>query len=601
MKIHWLLSYLKPYKKAFLLSGAANFFSAVFGVVSISMVVPFLGILFFSSGKIFNHPGAFTLSFAYISDWLKYAFTSFAAGHSKLQAIFILTVAIVVATCLRSGLAFLAKRRQIGYRVDIAKKLRNRMLDGILERDYVDFKETRRGDLISRFSSDLNQFEFAVLSSVETFFRAPVLLFVYLFALYSLHFVFSLLVTGLLAVGSVLVVWSGRRLKATSLTGQQRIGALLSSLAETLEGIKIVKAYGIEQQRKKQFQKDNEQYSRNLEQIMHRRAMSGPVADAISVVGVAAIVTLGSYWVVRGSLSAEAFIAYLALLTQTVAPMKGLVAAYYSFQRGSALHQRLQEMINPGAQIINIPNARKVDGLHHSIEFRNVSFAYQQQLVLQQISLQFPRNALVAIVGASGGGKSTLVDLIPRYLEVTQGQIFWDRCDIRELDVMSLRHMVGYVNQEPILFRDTIINNIRCGLKCPDEAAIQAAKLAFAHDFISRQPQGYQTLLSDRGESLSLGERQRISIARALLKNPPVLILDEPTSALDIHAEKLVNKALDKLMENRTTIVIAHKLSTIAHADIIYVMEQGTICERGNHESLMRKKGLYFEMVSSSA
>lgn len=563
------------------------------------MVVPFLGILFLGNGKIIAHPGEFGLSFAYIAKWLKYQFSLFTHEHSALKAIVLLTVAVVIATLLRSLFSYFAKRWQIRYRVKITKSLRNSMLDGILMRDYVDFKQQRRGDLVSRFSSDLNQFEFSVLSSVETFFRSPILLLVYLFALFSLHFYFSLLVLVLMAVGAILVVWSGRQLRQASLSGQRRIGSLLSSLTETLEGIKIVKAFGIEQHRKEQFYADNEQYSATLEHVLLRRALASPVTDGISVVGVALIIALGSYLVVDGELSAEAFIAYLALLTQIISPLKGLVNAYYGFQRGSALHERLQEMMNPGAQIMNLPEAKQVVGLKGDIRFEQVSFRYEDQEVLSNISLRIPHGATVAFVGASGGGKSTLVDLIPRYLEVSSGKILWDGTDIRQLDVVSLRSQVGYVNQEPILFHDTIYNNLLCGSESSYEEVIAAAKMAYAHDFIEALPQGYQTWLSDRGESLSLGERQRLSIARALIKNPPVLILDEPTSSLDTGAEKLVNKALKVLMENRTSIVIAHKLATIQHADIIYVMDKGTILECGTHKSLLAKKGVYFDLATN--
>ncbi len=563
------------------------------------MVVPFLGILFLGNGKIIAHPGEFSLSFAYIARWLKYQFSVFTHEHSALKAIVLLTVAVVIATLLRSLFSYFAKRWQIRYRVKITKSLRNSMLDGILMRDYVDFKQQRRGDLVSRFSSDLNQFEFSVLSSVETFFRSPILLLVYLFALFSLHFYFSLLVLVLMAVGAILVVWSGRQLRQASLSGQRRIGSLLSSLTETLEGIKIVKAFGIEQHRKEQFYADNEQYSATLEHVLLRRALASPVTDGISVVGVALIIALGSYLVVDGELSAEAFIAYLALLTQIISPLKGLVNAYYGFQRGSALHERLQEMMNPGAQIMNLPEAKQVVGLKGDIRFEQVSFRYEDQEVLSNISLRIPHGATVAFVGASGGGKSTLVDLIPRYLEASSGKILWDGTDIRQLDVVSLRSQVGYVNQEPILFHDTIYNNLLCGSESSYEEVIAAAKMAYAHDFIEALPQGYQTWLSDRGESLSLGERQRLSIARALIKNPPVLILDEPTSSLDTGAEKLVNKALKVLMENRTSIVIAHKLATIQHADIIYVMDKGTILECGTHKSLLAKKGVYFDLATN--
>ncbi|MFO7940821.1 MAG: ABC transporter ATP-binding protein [Bacteroidales bacterium] len=600
MKTHfWLLHYLRPYKKAFFLSGLANFLSALFGVLSISMVVPFLGILFLGNGKIFNHPGSFSFSFEYVANWLKYQFSLFTQEHSPLRAILFLTLAVVVATLFRSLFAYFSRRWQIRYRIHITKKLRNKMLDGILQRDYVDFKQQRRGDLVSRFSSDLNQFEFSVLSSVETFFRAPVMLLVYLFALFTLHFYFSLLVLVLMVMGAILLVWSGRRLKQASLSGQRRIGSLLSSLTETLEGIKIVKAFGIERQRKQQFRHDNDQYSATLQHVLLRRALAGPVTDGISVLGMALIIGLGSYLVVDEQLSAEAFIAYLALLTQVVGPLKSLVNAYYGLQRGSALHERLQEMMNPGAHIVNVPHAPIVKNLQQGIRFRKVSFRYQNQEVLTDISLQIPRGATVAFVGPSGGGKSTLVDLIPRYLEASSGKILWDDTDIRQLDVVTLRRQVGYVNQEPILFHDTIYNNLLCGAGCNEDAVIQAAKMAYAHDFIQALPHGYQTWLSDRGESLSLGERQRLSIARALIKNPPVLILDEPTSSLDSAAEKLVNKALKVLMENRTTIVIAHKLSTITHADIIYVMDKGTILESGTHNSLMDQKGVYFELTTN--
>jgi len=600
MKIHsWLFRYLRPYKKAFLLSSLGNFLSALFGVVSVSMVVPFLGVLFLGNGNIVAHPGDFSLSFAYAANWLKYRFSLLTQEHSAIEAIVLLTLAIVMATLLRSLFSYFAKRWQIRYRIRITKNLRESMLEGILMRDYVDFKQQRRGDLVSRFSSDLNQFEFSVLSSVETFFRAPILLFVYLFALFSVHFYFSVLVLVLMAMGAILVVWSGRQLREASLFGQRRIGSLLSSLTETLEGIKIVKAFGIEQHRKDQFHADNEQYSTTLEHVLLRRALAGPVTDGISVLGVALIIGMGSYLVLDKQLSPEAFIAYLALLTQIVSPLKGLVNAYYGFQRGSALHERLQEMMNPGAKIMNVPQAKPVLGLTEEIRFEEVTFRYQNQQVLTNISLRIPRGATVAFVGPSGGGKSTLVDLIPRYLEASFGKILWDDTDIRQLEVESLRSQVGYVNQEPILFHDTVYNNLLCGSDRSNEEVIAAAKMAYAHNFIESLPQGYQTWLSDRGESLSLGERQRLSIARALLKNPPVLILDEPTSSLDTGAEKLVNKALKVLMANRTSIVIAHKFSTIQHADIIYVMDKGTILEQGTHKLLMAQKGVYFDLATN--
>jgi subfamily B ATP-binding cassette protein MsbA len=453
---------------------------------------------------------------------------------------------------------------------------------------------------MSKLTNDLQDVEYSTISFLETFFREPVLIILYLFAMIKLSPELSLFLLLFLPVAGLIIGRIGRSLKKVSTRVQEKLGDILSTIEETLGGIRVVKAFNAEEQQQQKFLKENYDLYRIKNKANRRRDLASPVSETMGILAVCCVLYYGGRLVLKQefSLNGPDFLTYIAIFTQIINPLKAFSSASYNIQKGAASIERIQQLIHIEETIREIDSPIRTNEFKSSIAFRQVDFAYQDTQILQDINLIIEKGKTVALVGSSGAGKSTLADLVPRFHDVTSGEILLDGIDIKSYALHDLRNLMGIVTQEPILFNDTIAANIALANPAASLADIEkAARIANAHDFITRKEAGYLTNIGDRGSKLSGGERQRLTIARAVLKNPPILILDEATSSLDTESEKLVQDAINNLMKDRTSIVIAHRLSTVRHADEIVVLQKGRIAERGKHDKLISLDGIYSKLV----
>jgi subfamily B ATP-binding cassette protein MsbA len=478
--------------------------------------------------------------------------------------------------------------------------MRNEMFQKILQLPIGYFSDQRKGDIMSRLTNDLQDVEFSTISFLETFFREPITIGLYLFWMIMLSPELSLFLLIFLPVAGLIIGRIGRSLKKVSTRVQEKLGDILSTIEETLGGIRVVKGFNAEQQQIVRFKTENEKLLEIKNSANRRRDLASPVSETLGILAVCCVLYYGGRLVLGHSftLSGPDFLTYIAIFTQIINPLKSFSSASYNIQRGAASIERIQSLISEKETVVEAVKPVPLTGFNHSLEFRNVSFSYGDKQVLHNINLKLEKGKTIALVGSSGSGKSTLADMIPRFHDVTSGELLIDGVNIKDYKISDVRKLMGIVTQEPILFNDTIANNIALGsLGTPRASIEQAAKIANAHNYIIQKEEGYDTNIGDRGTKLSGGERQRLTIARAVLKNPPILILDEATSSLDTESERLVQDALDNLMHDRTSIVIAHRLSTVRHADEIIVLNKGTIAERGRHEELIAKDGIYRKLV----
>ena len=478
----------------------------------------------------------------------------------------------------------------------VVRDIRNQVYDKIMILPIGYFTETRKGDVISRMTGDVQEIETSIVTSLEMLFRDPFQVILYLSALFYMSTSLTLFVIVLLPISGYIIGRLGRTLKQTSLKGQHKMGELLSMTEETLGGLRIIKAFNAEKRMTNRFLSLNSLYTKIMVRIQRRRFLASPVSEFLGTVVMIIIMVYGATIVIAGTgrLNPEEFIAYLMLFYLIIAPSKSFSSAMYNVQKGLASVERIQEVLEAPSKITEKEGARSIHTFKYAIEFKNVSFSYDHVEVLSNINLVINKGKTVALVGQSGSGKSTLADLLPRFYDVQQGDILIDGVSLKDCKIRDLRALMGNVNQDPILFNDTFFNNISFGVEnATAEDVIKAAKVANAHEFIAASKFGYYSKIGDRGSKLSGGQRQRISIARAVLKNPPIMILDEATSALDTESERLVQDALSKLMKSRTSLVIAHRLSTIQFADEIFVLHEGRIVERGKHEALLNDDGYY--------
>jgi len=462
------------------------------------------------------------------------------------------------------------------------------------------FTEKRKGDLISRMTNDINEIEYSVIGTMEGLIKDPINILFILFSLVFLSPQLSLFLLIFLPLTGFIIGRISRSLKKQSNAAAIKYGESMSILEETLSGLRVIKAFNAESLLQNRFHNTNDELFHVKNKMIYRRDLASPLSEFLGVLVLCGILLFGGSLILNGGLglTPSGFITYIALFSQIINPAKSLSTAFYNMQKGAAAIQRIEEILRAEITVEENPNGKKLPSFNHSIEFKNVCFAYNEFVILKNINLRIEKGKTIALVGSSGAGKSTLVDLVPRFHDVSGGELLIDGVNIKEYYLQSIRNLMGIVTQEPILFNDTIANNIALGKQnASNEEIVNAAKIANAHSFITNKDEGYNTNIGDRGTKLSGGERQRLTIARAVLKNPPILILDEATSSLDTESERLVQDAINNLMQDRTSIVIAHRLSTVRHADEIIVLQKGEIAERGTHDELITQKGIYKRLV----
>jgi ABC-type multidrug transport system fused ATPase/permease subunit len=595
-----IFSYIKKYPKLVFGYFSLNILSALFSVVSLAMLAPFLTLIFGLQQAGAIQPSRFRLG--HLTDLLYSQLSPLTSDDKgKITALAIICIIVVTAIVLKNVFLYCSLYLLTPIRNSIINDMRTDMFQKILELPVGFFNEQRKGDIMSRLTNDLQDVEFSTISFLESFFREPILITFYLFAMISLSPELSLFLLLFLPIAGLVIGRIGRSLKKVSTGVQEKLGEILSTIEETLGGIRVVKAFNAEQQQLGRFVKENTELFTIKNRAIRRRDLASPVSETLGIVAVCAVLYYGGSLVLNHnfSLSGPDFLTFIAIFTQVINPLKAFSTASYNIQRGAASIERIRRLITEEQTIQEDPNPIHIHSFNDEIELRNVVFAYPDKTILNKINLTIKKGQTVALVGSSGAGKSTLADLIPRFHDASSGEVLIDGIDIKKYAIKDLRNLMGIVTQDPILFNESVKANIALGnLSASPESIIDAAKIANAHNFILNKEDGYDTQVGDRGSKLSGGERQRITIARAVLKNPPILILDEATSSLDTESEKWVQDAINNLMKDRTSIVIAHRLSTVRHADEIIVLHEGKIAERGKHEDLIQQNGIYNKLVT---
>ncbi|HXS37149.1 MAG TPA: ABC transporter ATP-binding protein [Flavipsychrobacter sp.] len=593
-KISRLLRYLGEYKIQIALYFITNLLGVIFAIFSFSMLAPVLQLLFGGSGQTqIKHDGNPVTE---INNFL----ITYILHGDKLRALTYVVAIVIIATILKNLFLYISVYILNPLRNAVLRRLRNELFTKTLSLPIGFFTEEKKGDLISRMTNDINEVELSIMSVLEVFIREPITIILVLGYMLSISIHLTLFLLLFLPISGYIIGRVGKSLKKPSGEAQEQLGLMLGVIDETLVGMRVVKAFNAEKHQHSRFMRINNVLYRIRNKIAARRELGSPLSETLGVIVVSVILWYGGKLIFSGhsSLTGPWFIVYIGLFYQLINPLKNLSAAFYNVQKGTAAIDRIEHLLNVENNLTEIPNAKSIKTFNNVIELKNVTFAYGDKPILKGIDLTIEKGKTVALVGASGAGKSTLVDLIPRFHDVTDGAILIDGVDIREYKLDDLRRLMGVVSQDPILFNDTIYNNITLGTGGADQQRVEeAARIAHAHDFIIQKSDGYQTTVGDRGSKLSGGERQRVTIARAVLKNPPILILDEATSSLDTQSERIVQDAINKLMQNRTCIVIAHRLSTVQHADEIVVLEKGRVVERGTHACLIEKNGIYKRLV----
>lgn len=574
-------------------------FGILFSVTNVALVVPMVEMLFgYTQNKIaaVHALPVFSLSIDYLRDSFNYYFLYIIRQHGPMNALLFICILIIVSVILTNFFRYLERMVASRIKVDIVKNMRMHIFRNVSDLHIGYFNTNRKGDLISRFTNDVSEVENAVVNSLKFVMKEPLTIIVYFGVLFFISVKLTLFTLLLLPITGGILAEIIKRLKRKALQSQQSLGRIVNILDETFSGMRVVKAFNARLFILKKIDAETSYHRKVNLSIARKNELASPVSETLGVMIVAGILFFGGSLVLgeNSTLTPGAFLMFLGLFAQVIQPAKNFSNGITSVQKGTVSAQRIFEVIDTIPLIQNKPRAKILEQFEQEIEFRNVNFAYDKDHVLRNINLKIKKGKTVALVGPSGGGKSTLADLVPRFYDPAQGEVLLDGIPLTDYEIESLRRQMGVVTQESILFNDTIFNNIAFGKEnVREEDVIQAAKVANAHDFIMQTENGYQTTIGERGSKLSGGQRQRLSIARAVLKNPPILILDEATSALDSESERLVQDALNNLMMNRTSIVIAHRLSTIQHADEIVVIQNGQIIERGRHDELIRQSGLY--------
>lgn len=590
-----ILHYVKPYSGSVALNILFNILGIVFSLFSFSMIVPFLNILFNPDKLVMVRP-EFAFNSDTLLDTLNYCVSYMIINYGQSTALIGICVMLVTAFMLRNLNTYLALYFMVGARTGTLKDIRNDLYKKIMILPLSFYSRNKKGDIMARITTDVQEIEVSIISYLDVFIKDPVTIIAYFLFMLGISWKLTVFVLILLPLAGIIIGKIGKSLKKDSIDGQRRFAGMIATIEETIGGLRIIKAFNAIGYSGKKFNEQNEEYTRVVRYVNRKRDLSSPMSEFMSSIVIAIVLWFGSTLILDGNstVTAANFIAYIVIFSQIISPAKSFSQGFYCLQKGMASADRIFEILDAEEVIVEKENAVSIKEFNDTVVYDNVSFRYGENDVLKNIDLSISKGKMVALVGESGGGKSTMVDLLPRFYDVCRGSIKIDGTDIRDFKISDVRGLMGIVTQESILFNDTVFNNIAFGMEnATREAVIEAAKVANAHEFIMQLENGYDTIIGDRGMNLSGGQRQRLSIARAVLKNPPILILDEATSALDTESERLVQEALAKVMSNRTSIVIAHRLSTIQNADEIIVLVKGKIVERGKHDELIAKGGVY--------
>lgn len=595
-----IFRYILPYKGLALLNIVFHGLSTIFSLFSFAMVIPFLGILFGTQDLVTTKPELILSSIDSIKNYFYFWLSHIIIDKGPSFALLALGLLVIIFTFFKTLTWYLANHYMVPIRNGVVRDIRNQLFKKVSGLPMGYFSDEKKGNIMARMTNDVQEIEWSIMSSLEMLFRDPIKIIFFLTTLLIMSWKLTIFVFILLPIVGIVIGGVGKTLRKTSMVGQQLMGQLLAQIEEMISGLRIIKAFNAEKYIRDKFKDQNEDYTQLMNKVNRRRFMASPLSEFLATVAMILVMWFGGKMVLgeTSTLTSQAFIGYLIIFSQIIVPAKALTTAWFNVKKGLASMDRIKVITDADDKIVDSKNAIVIDNFKDSIVYARINFRYNESTeVLNDINLRIPKGKTIALVGQSGSGKSTLVDLLPRFYDVIDGQISIDGIDIREIKLESLRKLIGYVNQTPILFNDTFFNNIAFGLdNVSIEDVIEAAKVANAHEFITNTPGAYMSNIGDGGNKLSGGQRQRISIARAVLKNPPILILDEATSSLDTESEKLVQEALENLMKNRTSIVIAHRLSTIKRADEICVMQEGKIIERGKHNELLQKNGIYSKL-----
>ena len=602
MNTYWrLLGFAKPIEKYAIPYFFYTLFYTIFYTFTFMLIMPLLNTLFVEDQLL--EPVTALPSFALNTDYFRslvnfLIYRVFGTDYSKMDVLIFLSVFIILMSFLSNLFRYLGQRVMETMRVRSLQRLRNRVYDNVMGLHVGYFNNERKGDIISKISSDVQVVQFCITNTLLVAFRDPFMIVGFLIALVMISWKLTIFSVIFLPVVALVIGSIVKRLRKSATAAQERFADMVSLMDESLTGIKILKGYNATDYIRNKFHDINGLFSRISLSMARRQQLASPTSEFLGISAAAVLMVYGGSLVLSGDLEASAFVAYLSIFTQITRPVRSFTDSFANINQGIAAGERVLALLDEKSKITNAPDAVRMTGLHDEIEFRDVRFSYDNKEVICGVNFKIRKGETVALVGPSGGGKSTLSDLIPRFYDIQGGAILIDGVDIRQYDIESLREYMGVVSQETILFNDTIANNLRLGKQdATDEEIRQAAVVANAHNFIMETEHGYQTNIGDRGMKLSGGQRQRLSIARAVLKNPEILILDEATSALDTESEKLVQEALNALLKGRTSLVIAHRLSTIHNADRIIVIEKGRIAEQGTHQQLMERHGIYARLI----